>query len=66
MDKCPHCGSEDSYSYKVYGLVEHRVGLFGNPEMDEMVDLEQTRPWPIWARCYKCKRRIKLPTINTS
>lgn len=60
MTKCPHCGSDDSYSYTVYGLVELRGGAFGHPESDEAIELRYTKPLPKYAKCDKCGKRIKL------
>ena len=64
MDKCPHCGNDDSYSYKVYGIVDERTGSFENPYNEESVELHYTRAWPIWAKCDKCGKRIRLTDIG--
>lgn len=65
-EKCPHCGNDDTYSYKVYGLVDYRTGAFGLDGYDESGEIRETRPWPTYAKCNKCGKRIRLRDLENT
>lgn len=64
VKKCPHCGSDDSYSYKIYGMIDWRCGTFGG--IEETIDFTYSKPWPKYAKCDKCGKRIKLSDIHVA
>lgn len=62
MDKCPHCGSDDHYEYRVKATQVY-VGMFGaGPGSEECVETEhESSEFPKMVTCCNCQRRFKVP-----
>lgn len=56
MNKCPHCGSEDSFEY-IATLVTLRIGEWGK-DVDEEVRIEYS-VFPKTVKCSSCGKRVK-------
>ena len=63
MKKCPHCGSEDGYTFTI--ITRHsRIGTFGymEEETTEETFLSESKT----AQCTVCRKRISLNDIRAS
>jgi len=56
MNKCPNCGSEDSFEY-IATLVTLRIGEWGK-DVDEEVRVEYS-VFPKTVKCSSCGKRVK-------
>ena len=56
MNKCPHCGSTDSFEY-IATLVTLRIGEWGK-DVDEEVRVEYS-VFPKTVKCSGCGKRVK-------
>ena len=67
MDRCPHCLSDDSYSYNVHGVYLQYTGLFGEGQQSEEsteIGYYINHKRPVFAKCDNCGKQIKLSELG--
>ncbi len=59
MAECPKCGNgSNGFSYFVQGCTMEYVGMFGDLNGDECVEIHHRRPTPKTVVCNNCRRRM--------
>lgn len=65
LKACPHCGSEDSYSFFYYGFIHQITGIFGKGRAgEECIVVLNKNKLPVFAKCDACGRRIRLKDLR--
>lgn len=61
MSGCPNCGGDSGYAFSFHGVRQDYMGEWDKgQESEQEVETEDTKPYPTWAKCIDCKKRIKL------